>query len=211
MSDHSVSGTHPTAALSVANLVVGIAGTIVGIVGIYFSVVQSAAALNALGEFVVGTEIPPEFQGLAGRAQIFFLAFFAGISSLALLVGIAMILRICLILLGSRFPWHSALCTLMGLLFVGLSAALIGVSSFAVAFFLVQALYCFVIVLYLTSQEGVWDPRLRRLTLGSDLAQVLGSGVVVFAILGLIVGAFASANRAPVKSDMPKTTEPKPT
>jgi hypothetical protein len=211
MNENSGPRADSNSALSIANIVIGVAGIIVGIVGIYFTVIQSPSALNALGEVVSGTKLPAEFQGLAGRMQIFFLAFLSAISFLVLLCGIAIVFRYCLILLGNRFPWHSALLAVMGLVLVGLSAALIGISAPAVAFFLVQALSCFVILLFLTSQEGVWDAKLGRLKLGSDLGAFVGLLVVGSVCLGMLVAAIAGGKSVPTKPASAAVTEPNPT
>lgn len=182
-------------ALSTASVVLNSVGIIVSLASIYLTVVQMPEALDAVGAIVSGTKIPPEFQGLAGRMQIFLLAFLIAISFFGLFVTVALSLRVGFILLGNQLPWHSSLFSEFGFVFVGLAVALVGISKFAVAFFLVLSFYCFATVLFLTSQPGIWDADLKRIKLGPDLGTMLGAGAFLSVIVGALVGGVVASER----------------
>jgi hypothetical protein len=52
-------------------LIVGVLGIIVGLVGIYAAAATNPAALDALGDAVSGSGLPYEFRGFAGNLTVF--------------------------------------------------------------------------------------------------------------------------------------------
>ena len=74
--------------IDIANLVVGLAGLIVGIAGIYFTVLSSPAALQALGSVFSHAGLPPQFRGLSGAITLFTLMLLMMVSYVFLCFGL---------------------------------------------------------------------------------------------------------------------------
>lgn len=83
-------------------LIVGVLGIIVGLVGIYAAAATNPAALDALGDAVSGSGLPYEFRGFAGKLTVFTVVLAVVISLAAIAVGMLSIFTFVFRLLGSQ-------------------------------------------------------------------------------------------------------------
>lgn len=113
---------------------------IIGLVGLYFTVTNSAPALNALSSLSAGQGLPAEFDGAQGFIKVFLLILALSVLLSLVLIGVAILLAAVFRGLGAARPVHTAFSLMMSLLFAacGLTAAVYGNSTwvFAILFML---------------------------------------------------------------------------
>ena len=175
---------------------------IIGLVGLYFTVTNSAPALNALSSLSAGQGLPAEFDGAQGFIKVFLLILALSVLLSLVLIGVAILLAAVFRGMGGARPVHAALSLVMGLLFAacGLTAAVYGNSTWV--FSILFMLSCWVIAGIAGVSDGAdpeGDPFWICLFILGAASVVVGS----FAQLGLNPPPVAASREVQAEASKP--------
>jgi hypothetical protein len=98
----STVSTEPRDWSTAVNSAIGLAGVIVGLVGIYLTVLSSPVALDAIGTAVSGSGLPEQFKGLSGFITIFSVIRLILLSFIFLFIGLVASLSMLFKVLGMK-------------------------------------------------------------------------------------------------------------
>lgn len=173
---------------------------IIGLAGLYWTVANSAPALDALSSLTAGQALPAEFEGAQGFIRVFLLLLALLVLLSLVLIGVAILLAAVFRGLGAARPMHSAFCLTISLLFAasGLTAAVYGNSTWVFA--ILFMLSCWV----LAGVAGV-SP-------GGDGEDMFWVALVFLGAASVVVGGLSQAtlntSNSAVSGDAPSSAMP---